>query len=72
MDKLTETLGVRVTAELQLVIKSVAEMHGLTPGEWVRSLIDDALHKERARYEALTYIFGERTAQTNRNGVSHG
>ena len=72
MDKLSDTLGVRVAAELHLIIKHVAEMNGTTPGEWVRSLIDEALRKEEAKYAALKQIFGDSRAQANRNGVSHG
>lgn len=72
MDKLTETLGIRVTAELQMVIKQVAEMHGMTPGEWVRLLIDQALQGERTKYEALKVIFDHECEQANNNRASHG
>jgi hypothetical protein len=72
MDKLTDTLGIRVTAELHLVIKHIAEMNGTTPGEWVRSLIDAALQKEQARYDALNQIFGDGGKQANNNRVTHG
>jgi predicted DNA-binding protein len=69
VDKLTDTLGIRVTAELHLVIKSLAEVEGQTAGEWVRSLIDAALQKEQARYDALNQIFGDGGKQANNNSA---
>lgn len=72
MEKLSETLGIRVTTELLYVIKQVAEMHGMSPGEWVRCLIDQALQSERAKFEALKLIFDQEDVQANNNRASHG
>lgn len=72
MDKLTETLGVRVTPELQQIIRGVAESHGMTPGEWCRVVIEAELRREHDRYVALHSIFGSATAQAKVSEASHG
>lgn len=72
VEKLTDTIGVRVSPELHAVVRGVAESSGLTPGEWVRALIEDALQRERARYLALHSIFGADGAQANDSSVQQG
>jgi hypothetical protein len=72
VEKLTETLGVRVSADLHLVIKQIAEMNGMTPGEWVRVLIEQALQSEKQRYEALRLIFDHDEGQANNSMASRG
>ena len=58
-EKLTETIGVKLSVTTLRRAKAIAEHGDIGISEWVRLLIDQALEKERARYLTLDSIFGD-------------
>lgn len=66
-EKLTETVGVKLSDRHMRQIRAVAESHGLETSSWIRSLIEDALAKEQARYLSLHSIFGQDNPETKSN-----
>lgn len=58
IEKLTETIGVKLADTQLRQAQAVAESHGLGLSAWIRLLIDEALERERERYRALHSIFG--------------
>ena len=68
-EKLTETVGVKLSERRLKQIRAVAESHGLEASSWIRLLIDEALSREAERYRALHLIFGDEATETNNNVV---
>lgn len=58
-EKLTETLGVKLSDSLLRQLRGVAESAGTTPPELVRYLIEKHLEAERERYRSLHSIFAD-------------
>ncbi len=63
-EKLTETLGIKMTETMLRRVSAVAESHGLDAPKWVRTLIEDALDRERERFQVLSGIFGQADRET--------
>jgi Arc/MetJ-type ribon-helix-helix transcriptional regulator len=62
MEKKLAEITVRVSLEVKAQLVGLAEKRGLDGGasELVRNAISDLLTKERAEYEALHFIFGQK------------
>ena len=58
-EKLTQTIGIKLSDTQLRQAKAIAESVDLGISEWVRNLIDVALEKERVRFQTLNSIFGE-------------
>lgn len=58
-EKLTQTIGIKLSDTQLKQAKAIAESVDLGISEWVRNLIDVALEKERVRYMTLNSIFGQ-------------
>ena len=62
MEKKLAEITVRVTLETKDMLTRLAEKRGLDGvSELVRNSITDLLNKERAEYEALHFIFGQKS-----------
>lgn len=67
-EKLTETVGVKLSETMLKQVRGVAEAAGLEPSAWIRSVIESAISKERERYASLHSIFGQSRSETKDNG----
>ena len=62
MEKKLAEITVRVTLETKDMLTRLADKRGLDGvSELVRNSITDLLNKERAEYEALHFIFGQKS-----------
>lgn len=66
-EKLTETIGVKLSETAARQIRSVADVNGMEVSTFIRSLIESAIEKERARYASLHLIFGADLGETKDN-----
>ena len=71
-EKLTETVGVKLSETMLKQLRGVAEAAGLEPSAWIRSVIESAISKERERYLSLHSIFGDDGVETKGNGGNRG
>ncbi len=65
-EKLTETLGLKIGDTMLREVRAVAEANNTEAPDWIRSLIAEALEKERARYQTLKTIFDASDSETKR------
>ena len=56
-EKLTETIGIKLSDTALMQARGVAESQGLGLSEWVRSLIEAELERERVRFHMLATVF---------------
>ncbi len=57
-EKLSETIGVKLSDTQLRLARAVADTRGIGLSEYIRSLVEIDLERERARYAALHSIFG--------------
>lgn len=71
-EKLTETVGVKLSETMLRQVRGVSEAAGLEPSAWIRSVIESATSKEQERYLSLHSIFGDDGVETKDNGGNRG
>lgn len=57
-EKLSETVGVKLSDTQLRQAKAVADTRGIGLSEYIRNLVELDLERERGRYAALHSIFG--------------
>lgn len=71
-EKLTETVGVKLSETMLKQVRGVSEAAGLEPSAWIRSVIESAISKEHERYRSLHSIFGRDCPETKDNEGNRG
>jgi hypothetical protein len=66
-EKLTETIGVKLSETTLRQVRAVADVNGMEVSTFIRSLVESAVEKERARYASLHFIFGADLQETKGN-----
>lgn len=57
-DKLTAEFTLKLSPDVRRLMVAVADSDGVTPSEYLRSLIDADLKQRHDKYRALASIFG--------------
>lgn len=68
-EKKLENVNVRMCESMVDTIDALANSAGMNRSEWICTVLDSAVERERLKYEALHSIFGERRAANNESSA---